>query len=57
MSNLEENIAKRPRLNPVYSSLPFSNLLAQSTGHMKNHPILSDRKLIVHDLKGDKRWN
>ncbi|CAO3690770.1 unnamed protein product [Rhizopus stolonifer] len=50
MNYYQGNANKRPRLE----SLPFSNLLAESNGHIKHHPILSDRKLIVHDLKVER---
>ena len=47
----EEHNSKRPRLDNVISQLPFSNILTTSTGHMKNHPTLSDRTITVHNLR------
>ncbi|KAI8382305.1 Cullin family-domain-containing protein [Blakeslea trispora] len=47
---------KRPRLGeqiaPQYQPLPFSQYLSKSL-HNQKHPILSDKKLIVYDLKID----
>lgn len=51
---------KRPRLDsnddqdtPVTKQhLPFSTFLSNSFRHNEKHPILSDKKLVVYDLKG-----
>lgn len=32
--------------------LPFSRYLSNSFQHNQKHPILSDSKLVVYDLKG-----
>jgi hypothetical protein len=32
--------------------LPFSRYLSNSYQHNQKHPILTDKKLIVYDLKG-----
>jgi cullin-4 len=58
----EWETVKRPRLDsntdqekkPIINQqqLPFSTFLNNSFRHNEKHPILSDKKLIVYDLKG-----
>jgi cullin-4 len=36
--------------------LPFSTFLSNSFRHNEKHPILSDKKLIVYDLKGNHTY-
>ncbi|KAI8974998.1 Cullin family-domain-containing protein [Pilobolus umbonatus] len=55
MSNY--NSIKRPRLENDASrsyQLPFSNLLSNSIMRDKRNPIVSDKKLIVYDLKVER---
>ncbi|KAI7898057.1 Cullin family-domain-containing protein [Cokeromyces recurvatus] len=55
------DIVKKPRLeydqsviSSASSQLPFSNYLSNSHQHNRKHPVLSDKKLIVYDLKVDR---
>lgn len=55
---------KRPKLDATaekdtlathagFMPLPFSRYLSNSFQHSQKHPILSDSKLVVYDLKGN----
>lgn len=57
---------KRPRLEsssdqdliPIQNNqLPFSAFLSKSFRQNEKHPVLSDKKLIVYDLKGKQKKN
>lgn len=57
----EREAIKRPRLDSISDldvfpdkeqQLPFSTFLSNSFRHNEKHPILSDKKLVVYDLKG-----
>lgn len=57
----EWETVKRPRLDSnadqdtipaMKQQLPFSTFLSNSFRHNEKHPILSDKKLVVYDLKG-----
>lgn len=52
---LEQNIDStlyREQQQQQQQPLPFSSFLSNSIRHNEKHPILSDKKLIVYDLRG-----
>ncbi|KAI7888366.1 Cullin [Mucor mucedo] len=59
----EREAIKRPRLDSISDldvfpdkeqQLPFSTFLSNSFRHNEKHPILSDKKLVVYDLKVER---